>query len=101
MRIMLVWVALMLAGCKTVPENVNEGELVVSEGVKKLFAESGVDAKEAGERIRCERHRIVGTHLIKRVCMTWEEWEAIRKNAQFQVRRDRIRNQACDDCGNN
>lgn len=67
--------AVVLAGCKAVPVDLNHGELVASEGVRKIFEEENVDAVEAGERVRCERRRRTGTHMVQRLCMTIDEWD--------------------------
>ena len=86
----LPWITMIaivgLAGCQSVPENVNRGELVASAGVRAMFEDPGIDAVEAGERVRCERYRRVGTHLIQRVCMTMEEWELKERHTQEEVR---------------
>jgi len=94
-RSLLIAVALAtLCACKAVPMDPNAGELIASEGVRKIFAEEDWDAIEAdGERIRCERHRRVGTHMVQRVCMTVAEWEA-RKRGTERVVYDRL-NQPC------
>jgi hypothetical protein len=74
------WIAiatlvLMLSACKSVPENLNSGELIASAGVRAFFDDPNVDAVEAGSKISCKRERRVGTHMIFKVCMTKEEWK--------------------------
>jgi hypothetical protein len=60
-------------------EQNNRGELTASEGVKKIFEDPNVDEVAAGRKIRCVRHRRVGTHMITKTCMTVKEWGELQR----------------------
>ena len=96
---------LLAAGCAHRNENVNRGELVVSERVKRYFAENPeVDTLETNggsggdQSIRCERQRRVGTHRVVRVCRTRAEWRQLREDTERLWREDHMLRIPCPDC---
>ena len=65
------------SGCTMVPPKQNAGDLITSEGVRKLFEENpGMDVLYAdGSKVKCRQITRVGTHIHSRMCLTVEEWE--------------------------
>jgi len=88
----LLAVLVHLSGCSIVPPDVNRGELVASAGVRQIFEDGELDAIEAGERVRCERQRRVGTHRVTRLCMTIAEWEDHDRRLQETLRQREMLN---------
>ena len=50
------------------------GDLTASKAVKEAFENPEVQQIIAGMKIKCVRHRRVGTHLISKTCMSVDEW---------------------------
>ena len=68
---------ILLSACASqAPINPNRGNLIATEGVRKIFEDESVDVAEASDQVRCRHVYRVGTHLTQRMCWTKEEQEA-------------------------
>jgi hypothetical protein len=83
-RLRFLSVLMLLAGCQSIPldANIQADELVASAGVMNYFADPNVDLAEASRNITCKRHKLVGSHLISKVCRTREEWAELARNTR-------------------
>jgi hypothetical protein len=72
-------ICIFLTGCHAKHSRVmNKGEeTLVSDQVRALVmaADDGLLDIRGEEKVRCERIRIVGTHMVKRLCYTTDEEE--------------------------
>ena len=87
MTCVLALALLMSTGLASAADQNNRGELTASEGVKERFEDPDLEQLIAGMQIKCVRHRRVGTHMIKKTCMTVDEW-TIRKRETRENQQD-------------
>ena len=100
MRSGLIAVVVLLLGACASQSGPSDGrDLVVSEGVKEIAAESADGSvSEADERVRCKRERILGSNRRQKVCMTVAEWRE-REEASQESLLERSRRGSCVGCG--
>ena len=75
--------AVVMAGCAATHDRpMNKGEkTIVSDKVLAMVEENGgkLDIRKT-DNVKCVRNRLVGSHMVQRVCYTLEEFEALAAN---------------------
>ncbi len=90
-RIALAVAATLAAGCTVIPVDQHTGgEMILSPEVVRQFYDPEAEEIVATEdRVRCFRHKRVGTHMVTRTCMTVAEWDEQERLAR-ETQQDRM-----------